>query len=222
MLRYESRQRADFLATSKKNKKISRQCFWCFFLVLFSLCILHTNNASAEIIRKNSALNVDCNMVCSAYDAGCVGITNSDSGFNSAYCSVGDTPDTCQNNIGGCSTIIWDEGFEGCNNASSTPECFAYPLRQSSWTYCLCDIEATTTPPVIITGTHDFTEDIPINNTINLITGIVQTYDQSSTSTPVSTSIYAFNVPFILIIFVFILFIIIFVLIKFYLDYRKL
>jgi hypothetical protein len=223
MLSLESRPRADLSGDFKKiKKKIStihqNVLFGVFCLIFILASFLQTSKSvHAEVIRINSIPNIDCNMVCSAYDADCLGIANTDYNYNSYYCQ-GVGGNKCENIGGTCSSVMWTGGTN-CSDASSSAECLSSPFRESSWTNCLCDIVATSTPTA--TGTHDLTEAIPIDYNINVITGIAQTYDQSSTNTPAFTTLYAFNSPMILIIFLFMLMALILAVIAMYFKNKK-
>lgn len=120
--------------------------------IIFAICsllfIFLAPFASSADTKIDSILNESCTDTCLANNKTCLGITNSDRFYNSSFCDLGDTSDTCNNALGGCNTIIFDNGFNGCTNASSSPECLVHTERQAGWTYCICDDESTTTPPI--------------------------------------------------------------------------
>lgn len=114
-----------------KNKKL----LYFFIIFLFSFLISKSVKA-ITIIQKESQNDKTCSEVCRQYELECQGITTSATTTNNSYCSVGDTPDTCEQYTGNCNTILYDEDFNGCDFGYSN--CSNFPEKQASWTNCNC------------------------------------------------------------------------------------
>jgi hypothetical protein len=127
--------------------------FFIIAIVFFSVCGF-LNFARADT-KYNSFLDQNCNFVCALHEKSCLGITSDDNYYNSGYCFINEDlggGDVCNNEVGDCNTVLNDDGFGGCTDASSTPVCFLHPARQAKWTMCICkDDMATTTPPTATT-----------------------------------------------------------------------
>jgi hypothetical protein len=109
-----------------------------FFYLLLLIIFFYPGFSCLAFDRVDRELGLNCYEVCQNLDQECITITNDDEEINNYFCSVGDTPDECQNYLGNCATVLYDEGFEGCTNANSSVECKKYPAKQALWTYCLC------------------------------------------------------------------------------------
>lgn len=148
-------------------------------LVFFSLSTAIT--ACHAETKFLSQLGHNCDDICQLHNTTCEGITTNDFFYNASYCFIdydvgGD--EFCSNAVGNCQTVLNDDGYQGCLNASSTPDCFKYPDIQAQWTRCICkDVIATSTPVSTTTYTLDIGKEYFLDKENNVVSVVKKPFN---------------------------------------------